>query len=278
VTAAPRDNPPGTPWADIGVFGGSGFYSLFDACEEVAIDTPFGRPSAPLTVGDIGGRRVAFLPRHGRDHEFLPNQVPTKANMWSMRALGVERVIGPCAAGSLAPHVKPGDFVALDQLVDRTWGRPDTYYDQGDAHHVSFADPYCDELRRCATDAARRCAIEMHEQGTVVVIGGPRFATRAESRTYRSQGYDVINMTQYPEAYLARELGICYCGIALITDYDTGVDDDPTITPVTQDEVFAFFDDNLHKVRQLLAEMVPAIPGVRGAACICAEAVGPLAH
>ncbi len=270
----------GAPGADIGIFGGSGFYELFDEAAggttTLAIDTPYGPPAGPVTLGHIGGVRVAFLPRHGPDHQHVPHQVPARANVWAMARLGVQRIIGPCAAGSLANHVHPGDFVVLDQLVDRTWGRPDTFYDEGAAHHVSFADPYCPQLRSAAVDAAARCGITAHERGTVVVINGPRFATRAESRSYRDQGWEVINMTQYPEAYLARELGICYCGVALITDYDTGVEHDPGMEPVTQEQVFAFFEDNLHRVRELLAVLVPSLRSTRS--CDCAAARGPLVN
>lgn len=263
--------------ADIGVFGGSGFYNFLDDATEIDLSTPFGAPSAPVTVGEVAGRRVAFLPRHGRRHEHAPHSIPAKANLWAMRLLGVQHVIGPCAAGSLAPRIAPGEFVVLDQLVDRTWGRPDTYYDAGFAHHVSFADPYCPVLSALAVDAGRRAGVTMHESGTVVVIPGPRFATRAESRSYRAQGWDVINMTQYPEAYLARELGMHYCGIALITDYDTGVEDDESVEPVTQAQVFEFFEENLHRVRSLLTELVPSLPaGVSDPACHCTDAVGPL--
>jgi 5'-methylthioadenosine phosphorylase len=261
--------------AEIGVFGGSGFYSFHDDPHEVSISTPFGAPSAAVTIAEIGGRRVAFIPRHGRDHEFAPARVPAQANLWAMRSLGVHTVIGPCAAGSLSPAVHPGEFVVLDQLVDRTWGRADTYYDVGERHHVSFADPYCPVVSRHAVDAGERVDVRMHAGGTVVVIQGPRFATRAESRSYREQGWHVINMTQYPEAYLARELGMHYAGIALVTDYDTGVADDPTVEAVTQEEVFAFFEANVHHVRTLLLELIPKLPSPpRG--CGCADAIGPL--
>lgn len=263
------------PRAEIGVFGGSGFYALFDeTAERVVLDTPFGPPAGPVTIGTLGDRRVAFVPRHGLDHEHAPHEVPARANLWAMRALGVTRVVGPCAAGSLSPRVRPGDFVVLDQLVDRTWGRRDTYYDRGEPHHVSFADPYCPELRASTIAAAVASGVTLHERGTVVVIQGPRFATRAESRWYRAQGWDVINMTQYPEAYLARELGICYCGIALVTDYDVGVDDDPGVEPVTQEQVFAYFDANLVQVRAVLGALVPAVPRTRS--CRCSEGLGPL--
>jgi 5'-methylthioadenosine phosphorylase len=261
--------------AEIGVFGGSGFYSFGDDVEEVWLDTPFGEPSAPVTIADIGGRRVAFIPRHGREHEFTPARVPARANLWAMRMLGVRQVIGPCAAGSLSPDIHPGDFVVLDQLVDRTWGRADTFYDAGDTHHVSYADPYCAVVGEHVRHAGERVGVRMHGTGTVVVIPGPRFSTRAESRWYRAQGWHVVNMTQYPEAYLARELGMHYAGIALVTDYDTGVEHDAGVAPVSQDEVFAFFDENLHRVRALLHDLVPALPG-EPTGCACAAAVGPL--
>ena len=281
---------PASAQAEIGVFGGSGFYSFLDDAVEVAVDTPYGPPAAPVTIGDIGGRRVAFLPRHGRRHELLPHRINYRANLWAMREVGVTRLLGPCAAGSLQPEVAPGDFVVPDQLVDRTWGRADTFFEGPVAHHVSYADPYCAELSTVAVDAARSAGISVHPTGTVIVIQGPRFSTRAESRWYRSQGFEVINMTQYPEAYLARELGICYAAIALITDYDTGVEGPggmggvpPTtaagaarerVEPVTQAEVFAFFKSNLDRVRSLLFDVVAAVPVER--ACRCGDAVGPL--
>jgi 5'-methylthioadenosine phosphorylase len=263
--------------AEIGIFGGSGFYEFLTGAQTFTLDTPFGAPAAPLTVGELGGRRVAFLPRHGRNHEYIPAAIPARANLWAMRMLGVRQIVGPCAAGSLAPEVQPGDFVVLDQLVDRTWGRADTYYEGPDAHHVSFADPYCPVVAGAVLAAGARAGARMHDRGTCVVIQGPRFATRAESRWYRAQGWDVINMTQYPEAYLARELGMHYAGLALITDYDTGVEDDPGIEPVTQEQVFAFFEENVHRVRTLLAELVPTLPA-SPQGCSCADAVGPLRH
>jgi 5'-methylthioadenosine phosphorylase len=261
--------------ADIGVFGGSGFYSFGENVEEVVIDTPFGPPSAPVTIAEIGGRQVAFIPRHGRDHEFAPARVPARANLWAMRTLGVRMVIGPCAVGSLSPDIHPGDFVVLDQLVDRTWGRADTYYDAGDAHHVSFADPYCPVVARHALESGERVGVRMHDGGTVVVIPGPRFSTRAESKWFRSAGWHVVNMTQYPESYLARELGMHYSGIALVTDYDTGVEHDAGVAPVSHEEVFAFFEANLHHVRSLLLDLIPRLPHEPDG-CSCADAVGPL--
>ena len=260
--------------AEIGVFGGSGFYSFLDDVVEVEVETPYGPPAAPVAVGEVGGRRVAFLPRHGRHHELVPHLINYRANLWAMRDLGVVRLLGPCAAGSLQPGVRPGDFVVCDQLVDRTWGRADTFYEGPHPHHVSYADPYCPELSAVAVTRAEAAGIRVHPRGTVVVVQGPRFSTRAESRWYRAQGWEVINMTQYPEAYLARELGLCYTAIALITDYDTGVEGAPHAEPVTQAEVFGFFQRNVEVVRALLFDLVAAVPATR--TCRCAEAVGPL--
>lgn len=262
------------PAADVGIFGGSGFYAFLDDVEEVTVDTPYGAPSGPFHLGDVDGRRIAFLPRHGPAHEFPPHRVNYRANLWAMRALGVTRVIGPFAAGSLQPDVHPGDFVVVDQFVDRTWGRPDTFYDGPVPYHPTAADPYCPEVSALAVKAAADLGVRVHPTGTVVVVQGPRFSTRAESRWYRAQGWEVVNMTQYPEAFLARELGLCYTGIALITDYDTGVDDDPNVEPVTQEAVFAFFERNVERIRNLLFELVPRLPDARG--CRCADALGPL--
>lgn len=256
--------------AELGVFGGSGFYAFLDDVEEVEVDTPWGRPSAPLFVGSVADRRVAFLPRHGTGHEIPPHRINFRANVWAMRALGVTRVLGPCAAGSLRPDVAPGSFVVCDQLVDRTWGRGDTYFDGPTVNHVSFAEPYCPELRRVAVDAGRAEGVTVHDGGTMVVVQGPRFSSKAESRWYRAAGWDVIGMTQYPEAYLARELGLCYAGIALVTDYDTGLEDDPSIEPVSHDAVFEFLHANVDNVRRLLFRALPEVPAERGCGCAAA--------
>jgi 5'-methylthioadenosine phosphorylase len=262
--------------ADVGVFGGSGFYAFLDDVREVPVHTPYGPPSAPVAIGHIEGRAVAFLPRHGRSHEHPPHKVNYRANVWAMKEVGVRRIIGPCAAGSLQPLVHPGDFVVLDQLVDRTWGRPDTYFDGGEVGHVSFADPYCPELRRALAGAADEAGVAAHDGGTVVVIQGPRFSTRAESNWYRSAGWDVINMTQYPEAFLARELGMCYAGLALITDYDTGLEGVDGIAPVSIEQVFEVLKRNVERTRQLLFAAIPKIAAVPGCACGDALSSGPL--
>jgi 5'-methylthioadenosine phosphorylase len=254
--------------AEIGIFGGSGFYSLLDGVEEVEVDTPYGEPSAPAAVGDIGGRRVAFIPRHGRKHEHPPHRVPYRANLWAMKELGVQRIIGPCAAGSLQPDVRPGHFVICDQLVDRTTGRADTFYDGPETTHISFADPYCPTMRDVAIKQAHDQVIDVHERGTVVVVQGPRFSTRSESKWFQDAGWEVINMTQYPEAVLARELEICFVNISLITDYDVGVEGG---VPVTHEEVIRVFNENNDKLRELLFRIVPDIPTERD--CICATAL-----
>lgn len=256
------------PQVEIGVFGGSGLYSLLDDPLEVTVDTPYGEPSAPITYGEIGGRSVAFMPRHGVSHTLPPHMINYRANIWAMKELGVQRIIGPNACGSLQAHIHPGDFVVCDQFVDRTWGRKDTFYDGPRTTHVSSADPYCPAMREVAVDTARDLGITVHDGGTVVVIQGPRFSTRAESRWYASQGWEVINMTQYPECYLARELEICYCNIALITDYDAGTAGAP---PVTNDEVVRVFAENTQKIKDLLFAMIPAIPEERD--CPCASAL-----
>lgn len=254
----------------MGVFGGSGFYSLLEGAREVEVDTPYGEPSAPFTVGEIGGREVAFLPRHGRKHQFPPHKVPYRANLWAMKELGVERVIGPCAAGSLQAHVKPGHFVLCDQLVDRTSGREDTFYDGPETTHISFADPYCPTMRETAFAQARDQGIEIHDRGTVVVIQGPRFSTRAESAWFQSAGWEVINMTQYPEAVLARELELCFLNISLITDYDVGVEGED-VEPVTHEAVISVFEENNAKLKELLHRIVPELPEARD--CPCATAL-----
>jgi len=246
--------------AEIGVFGGSGFYSLLEVYDEFWVETPYGLPSDKVTVGVVEGRNVAFLPRHGRGHQFPPHMINYRANVWAMKALGVKNLIGPCASGSLQPHIAPGDFVICDQFVDRTSGRKDTFYDGPITTHIAMAEPYCPVLRKIAIECAKEMGIKVHEKGTVVVIQGPRFSTKAESRWFTSMGWEVINMTQYPECYLARELGMSYAMIGLITDWDVGLEGDPNIKPVTHEEVIRVFNENNHKLRELLFRMIPRIP------------------
>lgn len=241
---------------EIGIFGGSGFYSLFDGVDEQAVDTPYGEPSAPIAIGELAGTPVAFLPRHGRKHELPPHRIPYRANLWAMREVGVRRIVGPCASGALRPDLALGAFVVCDQLVDRTWGRADTFYDGPETTHVSAADPYCPDLRRVLLGTAAELGIEARDGGTVVVVQGPRFSTRAESRWYRELGGDVINMTAYPECHLARELELCYATIAMVTDYDVGVEGHE---PVSAAEVGRVFAENNERLRALLAAAIPKI-------------------
>ena len=253
--------------ADIGVYGGSGLYSLLDEVEEVAVDTPYGAPAAPMTIGEVAGRRVAFLPRHGRDHSLPPHRVPYRANAWALHELGVRAIFGPCASGSLRPDIHPGEFVVVDQIIDRTNGRDASFHDGpgsppgfAPVDHVSFAEPYDGRLRAAAVEACRSEGVTVHDGGTVVVIEGPRFSTRAESLWYGAQGWQVINMTQMPEAVLAAEIGVPYAAIALITDYDVGLEGMPGIEPVTMDEVFATLERNAAVVRNVLFRAVELLP------------------
>lgn len=249
--------------ADVGVFGGSGFASFLDSAEEMEITTPWGSPSAPITIGTVEGVRVAFLPRHGRRHELPPHRVNYRANIDAMRQMGVTALFAPFAAGSLQPTIHPGEFVVVDQLVDRTSGRAETFHDDFDEgpQHTSLADPYDDQLRAHLIATATELGVTVHHHGTVVVVNGPRFSTRAESGWYRSMGGHVVNMTQFPEAALAREAGLRFAGIALVTDYDAGLDGDPSIQPVTQEQVFGFMSRNVDRVRAVLHSTITRFAG-----------------
>ena len=243
----------------VGVFGGSGFYRFLDDVEEVAVATPYGPPSARIRIGDIDGTRVAFMPRHGDNHELPPHRINYRANVWAMREVGATRIVGPCACGSLKPDLVPGTFVIADQFVDRTRGREDTFYDGPQTTHVTAAEPYCPELREILTRAAEELEIPVAAEGTVVVIHGPRFSTKAESRWFTAAGFDVVNMTQYPEAWLARELELCYANVSLVTDYDVGLEGVPGVEPVSAEAAFRVFADNLDRLRALLFRAVPQI-------------------
>jgi len=254
--------------ADIGIFGGSGFYSLLDDVEEIKIKTPYGDPSDSLFLGNIEGKKVAFLPRHGRKHSIPPHKINYRANLWAMKELGVTRIISPCAVGSLQKKLKPGDFVISDQYIDRTRGRIDTFYDGPVATHVSAADPYCSELRELTIKATVKNKITCHKTGTIVVIQGPRFSTKSESKWFTSMGWSTINMSQYPEAHLARELEMCVVNIALVTDYDCGLVGD--VAPVSHAAVMKVFEQNLDKLRKVLFTVCSLIPEKRKK-CKCGE-------
>jgi 5'-methylthioadenosine phosphorylase len=260
----------------IGIFGGSGFYSLFEEAEKRGVETPYGKPSSKITIGKVGNNDVAFIARHGEKHEYPPHKVPYKANIYAMKQLGVERIIAPAAVGSLKPEIKPGDFLVPDQFVSFT-NRDDTYYNGkhtealgasfGLTTHISSADPYCPELRELIINEAKKAGLAVHGSGTVVVINGPRFASRAESNFFRSNNWDIINMTVYPELILARELELCYANIAIITDYDTGLKSDSNIKPVSLEEVVRVFKENNEKIKELLFNIIPKIPKERSCPC-----------
>lgn len=259
--------------AKIGIIGGSGFYQFLEG-EEVAVDTPFGEPSDKVLLSQYQGKRIAFLPRHGRRHQFPPHKINYRANLFALKKSGVEQILAPCAVGSLKVEIEPGHFVVADQLIDRTKSRQDTFFDgvesAGKVVHVSTAEPYCLNLRHRIIQSCSKLGIAHHSKGTVVVIDGPRFSTKAESRFY-SGFADIINMTQYPEAALARELEMCYANISLVTDYDVGLKGRGEVKPVTAKEVIEKFKENTAKLKQLILEIVKNMPDE--AACSCQQAL-----
>jgi 5'-methylthioadenosine phosphorylase len=248
--------------AAIGVIGGSGFYSLLDDAEERTVDTPYGAPSGPITLGGLGGRDVAFVPRHGVGHRYPPHLVPYRANLWALRSVGVRQVVSLSAVGSLTPSLPTGSLVVPDQIVDRTSGRAHTYFDAANGvGHATFADPYCPRGRAAAA------AGDVHESGTLVVVNGPRFSTRAESLEFQANRWSIIGMTAMPEAGLARELALCYTTLALVTDLDAGVE---TGSGVTHAEVLAAFAENLPRLRALLVSTLERLPEAQGD-CVCGD-------
>jgi 5'-methylthioadenosine phosphorylase len=249
--------------ADIGVLGGSGLYSLLEGVTEVPVSTPYGDPSDPVVIGTIGDRSLAFIPRHGRDHRHPPHRINYRANLWALRALGVRQVLAPCAVGSLRTELGPGAVVIPDQLVDRTTSRVQSFFDQG-ACHVPFADPYCPVGRATAIEVAARAGVRPTDGGTMVVVEGPRFSTRAESRWFAAQGWSLVNMTGHPEAVLARELALCYTCIALVTDLDAGMREG---LGVTQDEVFELFARHVDRLRDIVVTAASALPLERSCPC-----------
>ncbi len=245
--------------ADIAVIGGTGFYTFLEDPVEHAVTTPYGEPSAPISVGTVAGRSVAFLPRHGAHHDFPPHAIPYRANLWALRSLGVRQVLAPCAVGGLSDAVAPGDIVVPDQLVDRTHRRIGSFVERG-AVHLPFGDPYCAALGSAVLGADPT----IKAGGTMVVIEGPRFSTRAESRSYAGEGWSLINMTGSPEAALAREMQQCYAAIALVTDMDAGAEEGEG---VGQEEVFALFKANLERLTGLLSDTIAALPDPDGCTC-----------
>lgn len=267
--------------AEIGVIGGSGFYSFLDDVTEVRVDTPYGPPSDSLFLGEVAGRRVAFLPRHGRGHHLPPHKINYRANLWALRSLGVRQVLGPCAVGGLRPDYGPGTLLVPDQLVDRTKDRPASYFDGEPLPdgtipkvvHVSLADPYCSVGRQVAVKTAREQGWEPVDGGTLVVIPGPRFSTRAESVWHAAQGWSVVGMTGHPEAALARELELCYTSLTLVTDLDAGAE---TGEGVLHTEVMEVFAANVARLRTVLFDVVAGLPATSERDCLCTRALGGL--
>ena len=246
------------PLAEIGLIGGSGFYEFFTDAERVRVETPYGDPSDDVVVGEVDGRRVAFLARHGQGHRFPPHRVNYRANLWALRAVGVRQVLAPCAVGSLRPELGPGTLVVPDQVVDRTWGRAHTVYDDpGPVVHVPFADPYCPRGRAAVVAAAGEAGLPLAADGTLVVVNGPRFSSRAESRWHQAAGWSVVGMTGMPEASVARELALCFTHVALVTDLDAGVEGDAGVTHAEVMEVFAA---NIERLKAVLRAAVPRLP------------------
>jgi 5'-methylthioadenosine phosphorylase len=247
-----------TARAELAVIGGSGFYSFLSGAEQVQVETPYGEPSDAVAIGAIAGRRVAFLPRHGPHHDHPPHGINYRANLWALRSLGVRQVLAPCAVGGLRAEVRPGDIVVPDQLVDRTTSRVQTFVEAGGTH-APFADPYCPRMATTLGESP-----EVTSGGTMVVIEGPRFSTRAESQWYAAQGWTLVNMTGHPEAVLARELRMCYSAVALVTDMDAGVEEG---AGVGQGEVFAMFARNIERLKSLLAGAIERLPDPSGCSC-----------
>jgi len=246
------------PRAEIGVIGGSGLYEFLDDHETVEVDTPFGRPSDPLVVGEVEGRSVAFVARHGKGHRFAPHRVNYRANLWALRAVGVRQILSPCAVGSLRPEHGPGTIVVPDQVVDRTWGRAHTIYEtEGPVVHVGFAEPYCPNGRSVAIDAARLSPLPVVTDGTLVVVNGPRFSSRAESVMHQQAGFGIVGMTTMPEAALARELAMCFTTIAMVTDHDAGIEGGEA---VSHEEVLRVFATNVEHLGGILRDAIGQMP------------------
>ena len=256
------------PSVDIAIIGGTGVYDheLIDNAERVKVHTPYGSPSATITIGDYEGKKIAFLPRHGDGHIIPPHKIPFRANAWALMKLGVKRIIASSAVGSLRMDYEPGHFVITDQFIDRTKKRIDTFYEGGQICHISAADPICPQLHGFFGDHAEKLGLTVHKEGTYVCIEGPRFSTRAESKLFRQWGCDIIGMTMYPEVILAREAQICYVSVAMVTDYDVWAD-----KPVTAVAVLETMEDNSANFKKLIMSAIPKIPEDR--TCNCGNAL-----
>ena len=250
----------------IGVIGGTGLYEIegFENKVELDINTPFGKPSDKIIVGDLCGRKIAFLPRHGKGHRILPSELPQRANIWALKSLGVEYIIASTAVGSLKKEIVPTHIVIPDQVIDKTKRRVNTFFGNGLVAHVSMADPFCNNLRDIIYTAAKKVDCTVHFGGTYVCMEGPNFSTRAESNLHRSWGASVIGMTALPEAQLAREAEICYASMSLATDYDCWHEEEDD---VTSDAVMKIVQQNSETAKKILKEILPLIPEERNCAC-----------
>lgn len=253
---------------EIGIFGGTGIYDsqLLEDPEEVAIDTPYGKPSDSITIGVFKGRKIAFLPRHGKKHSLPPHMINYRANIWAFKELGVTRIIAPSAVGSLKEEVKPGHFALPTQFLDFTKSRKGSFSKEGKVIHISVADPFCPELQTSIINISKRQNIHMHKDCTYVCVEGPRFSTKAESKFYRTTGSDIIGMTLVPECQLAREAQICYASISTVTDYDVWAE-----KPVTAKEVLETLSKNVERTKIMLMDLIESIPKTRS--CSCAKAL-----
>jgi 5'-methylthioadenosine phosphorylase len=256
--------------ADVGIIGGSGLYEIegFANAERVSLSTPFGEPSDALVVGDLGGQRVAFLARHGRGHRILPSELNYRANIYAMKALGVQWILSVSAVGSLKEGYAPLDIVIPDQLVDRTTQRKATFFGRGLVAHVAFAHPFCANLARVLAEACNDAGARHHVGGSYVCIEGPQFSTLAESRLYRSWGMDLVGMTNLQEARLAREAEICYATLAMVTDYDCW---HPDHDAVTAEQIIANLGKNAATAKAVLGAALARLPIARQ--CECATAL-----
>ena len=252
--------------AKIGVIGGSGLYEIEGMIDvkEIDVVTPFGKPSDAITVGRLDGAGIAFLPRHGKGHRLMPSELPSRANIYALKSLGVEHIIAINSAGSFKKEVKPGQLLIPDQLIDRTRGRASTFFGDGVVAHVGFAEPFCPNLRSVLHEAAQAAGADVHPKGTMVVMEGPAFSTRAESQLYKSWGADIIGMTALPEAKLAREAEICYAIIGCVTDYDSWWEPGK---PVTVDVILEIMRKNTETSKAIIKHAVNRVLSKRGCAC-----------
>jgi len=262
--------------AQIGIIGGSGFYQFLKG-KEIAVSTPYGKTSDKILISNYLGKVIAFLPRHGKNHQLPPHQIPYRANIWALYQLGVERIIAPCSVGSLRPEIKPGHFLFSDDFIDFTKRRVNTFYDGKSGKiskkvvHLSSVNPFCPQMRHIAIKSSQELKIPFYKKGTILVIEGPRFSTKKESEFFKKSGGDVINMTAFPELILARELGMCYLNISLVTDYDAGLKGRKDIKPVTTKQILEIFTNNNEKVKKLILQIIKNLPPQKN--CSCANAL-----